>query len=428
MTKSEHGKHIISAAKSLKRYQLGNVQIAAFLGATSQAGRAGLFAAALKNAGSISLERAEVFAAQEGFYPLHVEGVLLPWLERAGLAHVRRIADGSVESIESLVLTYPSLLEAVSDLYGSLKPKPEDRGCIIALDCGSKLPRPESEIRQVLAAEIGEEKADVALKLVINFRILGSRKGKGLTEPILFSERVWTKFSAKNAQSLSPLTRTDRDVLQHLIGRVRDYQGIPEVLIEEEAKKQNALAILKMGIGVGLLNRTQLKMGDGSTRSFLTTPHFYADMGDEFGEDMTDRVKIFLDSVRNGQHFGSSNTGRIVSPNKLLKKLLDTGTIGPCTAISTDYVTSELAGIVRVRNPSGTARHSYLDLVQADTVRKVHQVITTGTLDSSAQMDPSHVREGVAFSSIEEMRAEPGDVPENLAEVERAIILQLRES
>jgi hypothetical protein len=74
VTKSDRGKHIISAAKSLKRYQLASPQIAKFLHASAQAGRAGLFAAALKNAGDVTLERAEVFAAQEGFSPLELEG------------------------------------------------------------------------------------------------------------------------------------------------------------------------------------------------------------------------------------------------------------------------------------------------------------------------------------------------------------------
>ena len=43
-------------------------------------------------------------------------------------------------------------------------------------------------------------------------------------------------------------------------------------------------------------------------------------------------------------------------------------------------------------------------------------------------MRPSNVREGTGFLSIEQLRAEPGDVPEEIAEIERAIILKLRES
>ena len=49
--------------------------------------------------------------------------------------------------------------------------------------------------------------------------------------------------------------------------------------------------MLILGLGIGLLNRTEIQMADGAQRFFLTTPHFYADMGTEFGNDMCDRVK-----------------------------------------------------------------------------------------------------------------------------------------
>jgi hypothetical protein len=49
------GKHIISAAKSLKATQLADQNIAAYLDAISIAGRAGLFASALRHAGKISI-------------------------------------------------------------------------------------------------------------------------------------------------------------------------------------------------------------------------------------------------------------------------------------------------------------------------------------------------------------------------------------
>jgi len=51
------GKHIISAAKSLKATQLADQNIAAYLDAISIAGRTGLFASALRHVGKISLER-----------------------------------------------------------------------------------------------------------------------------------------------------------------------------------------------------------------------------------------------------------------------------------------------------------------------------------------------------------------------------------
>ena len=220
-----------------------------------------------------------------------------------------------------------------------------------------------------------------------------------------------------------------RAVLLELVNKIKEHQGIPESLVRQDARQHGAEHMVDFGIGIGLLNRTQIQMADGKQRNFLQTPHFYAEIGDQFGEDMCDRVKIFLDSVRNGQHFGRLGTGKVLYPGLLLRKLLNSGEIGPCSAIGTDYITSERAGIVRVRRPSsGNVRNSVLELVQRDTVEKVHDIITTGSMISSSQMTPADVAEGVRFASIEQLRSEAAELPAPAAEAEREVLQKLRES
>lgn len=429
MERAEHGKLVVSAAKSLKRFQLADARIAALLYATSQAGRAGLFMSSLRDARNAGIERVAMLAATEGFGYPEVVGSLIPWFETNGIVRAKRdTTSGKVLSLDSLALTYDGLLLKVSEYYDSLGPRPEDVGVILALKTVSELPRLESEVIQEVARAIGEEPARTAISLAKNYKIVASRSGKGLPEPILFSERVWARSIGKAARALAYLAKGEREVLLALVDRVRRYQGVPESLIRYEAKKGGAERLVDLGLGVGLFNRTLIQMADGSTRSFLTSPHFFADLESEYGEDTCDRVKIFLDSTRNGQHFGSPWTGRIVDPDALLRKLLNTGVIGPCTAIGTDWVTSERAGIIRVQRRDVGAGKCYMELVQRDVVAKVHELVTTGTMAPSAgAMDESHVREGQEFRSIEEARAETGEVPEPVAEAERAIILTLRE-
>lgn len=159
---AERGKHIISAAKSLKAMQLADQNIAAYFDAVSIAGRAGLFASALRHAGEISLERAEMLAVHEGFSRRELRQILLPWLENGNLAYTKRFTDGTIQSIESLVLTYDPLLTAVDDLFQSLDPTQEAIGCIAALALVTELPRPQSEVVHVLSGIIGEEHAKLA--------------------------------------------------------------------------------------------------------------------------------------------------------------------------------------------------------------------------------------------------------------------------
>ena len=428
MDKVQKGKYVISVAKSLKRYQLGDATIAAFLYAASYAGRAGLLASALRHNKNVSLGRLTMLAAEEGFSYLDLSSRLMPWLEDSQLCRIKW-QGGQISSVDSLILSYDGLLTAVSDLYDSLNPPPEDIGCLHVLEIASQLPTPQSEVLHTVALIIGEEAGKRAVSLAKNYKIIASRSGKGLREPILFSERLWSSCISKAATALGPLNTDQRAVLLDLVERVKNYQGLPESLLRDLARQNNAEPMLDLAIGVGLLNRTDIQMADGTSRVFLTSPHFYGDLESEFGEDMCDRIKIFLDSTRNGQHFGHPWTGRILDPDRLLRKLINTGVIGPCSAIGTDWVTSELAGIVTVKRVEPRAGKCYMELVQEDTVKKVHQVITTGTMDvSQSAMKASHVTEGSHFHSIEQLRAETGELPGDLGEVERAIIIKLRES
>ena len=185
--------------------------------------------------------------------------------------------------------------------------------------------------------------------------------------------------------------------------------------------------MVDLALGIGLVNKTELMMSVGIVRSFLTTPHFYSDLADEFGEDMCDRVKIFLDSIRNGQYFGRSFTGKIRDPQVLLRALIDRGRVGPATAIGTDYIVAEKAGIIRVERESSGSK-AYLDLGQADTVRKVLEIVTSGTVEpGTSQMNTNDISGGRSFSSIEQGRAQLGGVSREVAELQHAIMRNLRE-
>lgn len=428
MDRIQTGKHIISAAKSLKRYQLADATMVAFLHAASHAGRAGLLVSALRHNKNTSFNRCALLAAAEGFSPPDLINQLIPWMENSGLCRAKRKGQDIV-SVDSLVLSYEGILKTVADLYDSRIPTLEDIGCIAILDIACEMPTPESDVLHAVANSIGEEKAKVALSLAKNYGIVSHRSGKGLKEPIVYSERLWAHSIDRVAKALVPLSRVQREVILEFIEQVRKYQGYPEGLMRDFARTNGVEPMLNLAIGVGLLNRTEIHMVDGTRRGFLTSPHFYADLEAEFGEDMCDRVKIFLDSIRNGQHFGRLATGRILDSDRLLRKLINTGVIGPCTAIGTDWVTSELAGIVKVRREDPSQGLCYMELVQEDTVSRVHDIVTKGMIEPRhIDMKDSDIREGSRFHSIEQLRPEAGELPDDLGEAERAILIKLKES
>lgn len=126
-TKTEKGQLVVSAAKALKAFRL-NPTITTELYATWESGRMGLVASALRHQGRISLDRFRSLAGVELFSPRDCKNSVLPALERRGLVHLLRKA-GELVEVESIVLTYEGMLEAVADIYDDLEPTRIDRAC-----------------------------------------------------------------------------------------------------------------------------------------------------------------------------------------------------------------------------------------------------------------------------------------------------------
>lgn len=420
----ETGKLIISTAKRLKAYAIGDRKIAGYFSATTVSGRAGLLASALRNHKSLSGKRFHALCLEEGFNRNDVRVTLIPWLRREGLAEVHSV-DGEPTSVTSLILLYEAILRAVTHMFEDLDPTVEERGALLVLDIVSSLPSPESVVLQVLSGEISEQTAISSLKLAKSYHIVETYAGKGRGETILYSPRVWRNAMGRVAQALSSLTPDERAGIQFLVDSVRKYQGYPGDVLRSVAAKHGITNMLDLGIGVGLIVETWIELGGGNRRSFLTTPHFHADMAAEHGDDVCDRVKLFLDSIRNGQHYGLPWTGRITDPSRLLQKLINTGEIGPCTAIGRDYTMVERAGIVDVKRSKSKPGLYIMNLVQEDTVQQVYEVITKGQVLGASSMSPAELGPDGRFVSAEEGRL--AEVPGEVAEAERAIILNLRE-
>jgi hypothetical protein len=418
--KIEKAKLIVSASKSLRAFQIGDQNIARYFGATSVAGRAGLLASAIRGHDTLDSKAFHAMAATEGFSTIELRTTIVPWLEEQLLADVDRAA-GQIVAIRSIILSYDHLLNAVTQLWENLGPDDVDRACIDACIACIAIPRGRSELLQQLTVTYGEETAKIAVGLLVAYKLL-EQVQTGLIEPILYSPMVWKRTMAAAAPALSTLDVTSREVLLHMVNQVRQHQGLPEPVVF------NATNLLDLGIRIGLLERTKIRTLSNADRCFLVTPHFYADVASEHGEDYCDRVKIFLDSIRNGQHYGNPVTGRITDPDRLLEVLLDRGWVGPVQAIGTGYILPEKAGIVRVEPDETNSSKYRLHLVQTDTVKTVRQIIRTGSSDPGlVEMNAARLQGGTDFSASETLRARLGELPAQVAEAEAELIRVLRE-
>jgi hypothetical protein len=432
------GRAIIEIAKSLRAFSSDNPQITRHFSATRLAGRAGLFASSIRGYSTsetaLGQRKVEVLYNDAGIDFLTFQRDVRRWLERNGLAYFVEREEG--EQLVSTVLTYDALLRAVTELFEHLVQQAAtaaqltdtERATHQLVALASEIPLPESVVLDRLAAEYSEAVARVAVDLARGFRLVTFSQPPGASEAVLYSDRVWKTLGNRAARALPTFGADHRAALEVMVQQVRDYQGMPESQLRRWAVANSAEQMLEFAIGVGLIARTGIRGAQGTVRHFLTTPHFYADVAEQFGEDVCDRVKLFLDSVRNGQHFSESARGRVADPVALLHALLNRGSVGPATAIGEDYTMVERAGIVSIERSSVHGNRHYMVLLQSDVVEKTLEVVERQQLDPpSGLMTAQSIDNTGTFLSIQETRAALAELPGEMQDAEREFLNSLRE-
>lgn len=426
MTPHEIGRCTIQVAKTLRGFRVDDAKIAQYFSVTLLAGKLGLFAAALRSQGDIVPEKFNTLAAHQAIGAFDRARVV-QFLRDAGLLEVREV-QGKVVGYHSTALAYERILNATAKFLQESDPTKAEIAVIALLAATDQLPLKKNDALQHLSREFGPKVAQIAYQLAIGYKVVKEAKFKAPSEPLVYSPSIWGRIVQRMGNVLVALDPTKREVLLFLVSKVQSHQGIPEQFIRNEAKQQGVEDLLNMAIGVGILNRTEIITRDGRTTAFLSSPHYYAHLEEEFGKDICDRVKLFLDSIRNGQHFGRPETGRIYNPPRLLEKLLNTGEVGPCTAIGKDYVLVEKEGIVQARPVSKGSGQHVMELIQRDTVKKVYEFLTASSAAEGSQIyGPALFSAESSFRSEEEVRALAGELPQPMAEVEQDIIRRIRE-
>lgn len=425
----EQGRAIVGITKALKAFSADDPRIARHFAATRIAGRAGLFASSIRGFSSevfaLESKQLEVLYNDAGLDVFTFERDIKPWLVDEGLAYILEDVDAQ-ESLVSTILTYDALLGSVTRLFESLEPhNGRARACQHLVHLASDLPLTEDNARQQLASAHGEEAAKLAIDLARGLRLVAFT-GTYSGQAVVYSDRVWRKVGPKTAKAISMLSQEDRTALEVIVETVREHQGYPESVLRQWAASNNVVRVLDFAIGVQLVTRTGIT-ASGGTKTFLTTPHFYAEVADEFGEDACDRVKLFLNSIRNGQYFSPASRGRIRDPIAILRALLNRATVGPASAIGRDYTMVERAGIVKVERSEDPDRYS-MTLVQSDVAQKTLEVVQRQAITPNERvLDVNDLGNKGRFVSIAESRVALAELPGEMREAEREFTDILRE-
>lgn len=393
--------------------------------ATRRAGAAMELAMRVRRHGRLTYEEIRSFAALGGIAESDLTMWLLPTLERARLFTLLRSTTGQLTAVEEQVGVAEPVLDSVGRVWDGLNPADAERCAIAASDHLAYAPYTLSVLRSILEAD--GFRADMhpeMLKSLAAVGMLRRQRSQALREDVLYSPYVWGTEAVAIGEFLHRLPPNERDVLA---GLSRSAAERPGTSVEDLAV---ASPVVEAARKVGLIEATRVLSSAGSEKAFAFSPSLERQLS--LGTtDVTHERKLFVAHILYGHRYGFPGTGRILSPTVLVGALISRGSVGPATAIRTDYPLLEAQGIVKVVVEEGSKR-AYLELVKRDVAEDALDLLRVAL----GEEEPRVARLGGVqslwvpgtFSSPERDRHLLGDLqPGAEAEVIGSVVDRLRQ-
>ncbi|MFC5591555.1 hypothetical protein ACFPRA_21965 [Sporosarcina soli] len=421
----------IATQKHLKQFTIDSPGIGNF-GNLSTAGKAGRFLGAIRGNQVIdNIHKLEQMANSVGISSrAELEMIILPYLVSASDQKIELIKDvtGKVTGIAEYLFTNSAVLEISGQLFENLSPTPEEIVTVETMDETKKIPYLQNELTEFLVNKgHSEENINLSYALQKQFKLIQMFNKSKSSEPIISNEYVWGGNSEKIAMAISGLQTEGRHSLKEIIEIIQQSQGYPLEKLPKEAEE-----LLLLAKKVGMINPTTIISSRGMRKEFgfssnLIGQHLHDD-------DILDDVKLLLASIRFGENYTPYST--INDPERFLKKLIESGDIGPHDANATDYTLLEKKGIVRVVNKTKfnyyTGRNrtgACLELIRKDVAEEALKIIKSPNYNfqsDSEITDFSSMIDTGSFLSPEESRIRLGEMPEHVREVEEHAVRVLR--
>ena len=397
------------------------------LDATSRAGRLTDLSMRIQRHGRVDRDAVLAFAAFANLSEADLALWGLESLRSSGSVVVRRDPSGRLLEIEEQIGVAVGVLEQAAAMWEAFGPSDLERAIIACADQLMYAPLTQTDHRATLAAEgYADDLHARAFAVLGALGLLRRERSARLREDVLYSPYVWGSEAVAIAEFMHHLPANEREVAAELHRAVAERPGVS---LETLGQSQPLLASARK---VGLIHATRVVTTGGQERAFGFSPALDGHPGAAAGDIANDR-KLFTAHILFGHRYGFPGTGRILDPVVLVRALLSRGTVGPASAISTDYPSLEARGIVAVEPVAGT-RMANLRLVRRDvaedSLRLLEQALGGGAAPSA--LSPRSIESlwvpGVRIVSPERDRAElPEIAPGAEAELMRSLVEELRE-
>jgi hypothetical protein len=311
------------------------------LNAIRRAGNCGMLLSSLaaSNQQTLTTQQVETLATVLTIDPTYQLPSLLDTLKE------HQLIDRSASGISVLGLTTSSLLEHADRIYVNSKPTAAENAALELAELCSQEPRAEANVAEYLADQHKLAKPAVR-KLMGTVEQLGLCDTESLDQQqkLFFNGNLFRHNETVKARKvLDTLSSTDKTAVSELDGKLKregcvGKTAAKQILGDPLFSKMNA-------IGFYDVNTVS---NDKESVEYILRPSAFNKFGRADISDSFDLAKALIASLQYGISRSAASRGRIVMLGKLMQKLIDGRTVGPCTAIGQDYRILELRGVVRV--------------------------------------------------------------------------------
>lgn len=340
--------------------------VRASIGTLLLAGQAMDLASRLKGFQRISsAELLRQFALQSGVSERDLISHVLPVLKQADVIDYSLDSDRRLAHLEEFVGLTGNVIAQTFRVLDVLGPTNEELALLQSIEIASWAPLAMTQhldqiVRRGLSEAEAEKGVNYSLAVGINRRIYS----RDLNEQVIFNPHVWGTGQVQIASFLRALPPNERD---SLLGICEVATKRPGATLERVGGDSALVASARK---VGLIQAATVKSsasGRNLSQTYVFSPLIQTEDDQATTTEALHLRKLFLAHILFGQEMAQLGFGRIHSPVAIVRKLLNTGAVGPATNIATDYHMLEAHGVVRVEE-TGSGK-AFLKLIKEDIVR-----------------------------------------------------------
>lgn len=391
MDKKTKGAWILHHAQKLQTTTSQDFDAIAF------AGKCGTLLSAISASSQTQLPQSQVdaLAKANNISPRAEVPAILTELER------QRLIDRGSGTIEVLGLTTSTVLEYTSTVFDEADHENYEDAVIEVSDTASEIPLTDAVAKARMSDEfkMTSNRAEDVIVLATNIGFFNAEEISD-RERLLFNGNLFKRDEAKKINAvIASLKPNEAAQLREINERLYKAGCLPlkvatDVLGELLFDKLHSIGLFDVSV-----------VGNESGKNwFVTRPAAFSKFTNSIADDALDLAKALVASLTYGMTVSSFYRGRIQMIDALMSKLINGGTVGPATAIGSDYQALELKGVVKV-TPS-TGGMFTMRLMKPEVGRLALAVIQDGdiTAESIVHIPGARVTEYVNPERTREIR------------------------